>query len=768
MPLKNVFYRNDLPAADHLPHRLKRQRNILRTIMGMTAFTFFYYTYEALLKGLPSAAAIPALIATMLACGLAASFLVTKPASAHLLYNWLSSAYLVLIIFQHIYLFFSLGRLEYTPWAILTPLVCFLLRGLKSGAIYAFTYTGVVCAGLLRNPFGNAESQIYFQVVLGTVGCTIIAFFYELVRTRIEDKLVERGEKLKAAEQALLEKNAALDRTVDELKTSRKKLETINVGLEKEIELRVGEVLKKNEQLEANNLELEKAQEQLRESEKRYRQLFTNAPMMILDIDVEKKAFIEFNEAICEVLGYGRQELMEIDPRSLIAESDRSRFDEWLANILSGKLASTLFTFPVKTKNRQNCWVMGNCLVFHRAGRPSRILAMAHDITNHKNLQNQLLRSQKREAVSTLAGGIAHNFNNMLTAIMGNTALMRTETEDLKRLRERIDTIERYVMDGSRLTSQLLTFARGSRYEIRPVTLNKLVRDLCEMFHRAQKWIQLDFRLADDLRGIEADRNQIEQALMNILINAAHAMPHGGAIAVETKNVDVAPGTGTDRPDRSGAYAAVTITDTGIGMDEETVQRIFDPFFTTRENEGGTGLGMASVWGIIDSHNGFINVDSKPGKGTSVTIYLPASAAVKIKPPEMMEEEWIPGSGTILVVDDEERVLQAGRQILGKLGYEVVAASGGKEAVEWFAAHQGAVDLVILDLVMPSMNGRQTFDRLREINPDVTVLVVSGFDKQGEVEEMLAKGCKDYLQKPYTVPMLSRKIRDLIGQPGRR
>jgi len=371
-------------------------------------------------------------------------------------------------------------------------------------------------------------------------------------------------------------------------------------------------------------------------------------------------------------------------------------------------------------------------------------------------LEAQLVQSQKMDAIGTLAGGVAHDFNNLMMGMLGNVSLILFDMDETHPYYEKLRAIEKQILSGSKLTSQLLHYARKGKYEIKPINVNTLVEESLETFGRTRKEITLRPSLTDHLYAIEADQGQIEQALLNLFVNAADAMPDGGVLHIETNKVTHMDMLDKPYQPKPGNYVSIEITDTGIGMDADTVQRVFEPFFTTKEMGRGTGLGLASVYGIIKGHGGYIDVVSEKGRGTSFTIYLPATdieirKQVKDRKP------------TILLVDDENAVAKIGVKMLERLGFTVISAFSGGEAIQLYRKHQGNIDIVILDMVMPETSGSETYDQLRQLNPDVKVLLSSGYSINGKAEELLNRGCNDFIQKPFTMDQLNKKIRKLLA-----
>jgi PAS domain S-box-containing protein len=401
--------------------------------------------------------------------------------------------------------------------------------------------------------------------------------------------------------------------------------------------------------------------------------------------------------------------------------------------------------------------------ILDREGKLTGYTHSLKDITQSKRLEAQLQQAQKMEAIGTLAGGIAHDFNNLLTGIQGNVSLMLLDKDDTHPDYERLRNIEKQVQGGARLTSHLLGYARKGRYEVKPLSLNELVEETSHTFGRTQKAITIHQELAEDLFAIEADPGQIEQVLWNVYVNAADAMPRGGNLFLKTTNATHKDMKGKLYKPKPGNYVLLTVTDTGMGMGKKTMERVFDPFFTTKEMGRGTGLGLASAYGIIKAHGGYIDVDSTKEQGATFSIYLPASER-KAHKAVKTAERFIRGTETVLLVDDEDVVLEVGQELLEAMGYQVLTAKDGKEAVKVFSKNRDKIDIVVLDVVMPNMGGGEAYDRMKEIDSDIKVVLSSGFSIDGEASEILERGCDAFIQKPFNMGGLSGRIREVLDK----
>ena len=378
-----------------------------------------------------------------------------------------------------------------------------------------------------------------------------------------------------------------------------------------------------------------------------------------------------------------------------------------------------------------------------------------------EDLQLQLAQAQKMEAIGTLAGGIAHDFNNILAGLLGGLALLEHEVGDDSASQADIQEMRALVNRGAALSQQLLGFARRGKYDVRPLDLARVVARTTAMYGRTRPDITIKLDFAPDLLAVLMDHSQLEQVLLNLFVNAGQAMPEGGELSLRGENAELADKEGALLGVPPGLFARVVVTDTGSGMDAKTMARIFEPFFTTKGPGQGTGLGLASVYGIIKNHAGFIGVESEIGKGTTFTLLLPATQrpVAEDKTPMAALEH---GTGTILVVDDEEHIVKVCSRLLQRFGYEVLTAAGGKEAIELVRQHGAKISVVLLDMTMPEMSGRQTYEALRKIRPGIKVLLCSGSSIEGHAQQLLDRGCSGFIQKPFEAADLAAKVRALL------
>ncbi len=505
------------------------------------------------------------------------------------------------------------------------------------------------------------------------------------------------------------------------------------------------------------------AEDALHREKEKFRVLVEESPFGVSMLEKDG-TYKYINPRFIEIFGYTLEDIptgREWFERAYPDQEYRNQvISAWISDLKEAELGEARpRTFTVTCKDDSEKVILFRSVTMGTGDQ----FILYEDITERKRLEEQLQLAQKMEALGTLAGGIAHNFNNLLMSIIGNTSLALFETDPAHPQYEKLKNIEKLVESGSKLTKQLLGYAREGRYEIIPLSLNRLVKETSATFGTTKKEITIHQKLAEDLFPIEADQGQIEQALWNLYVNSADAMPGSGDLFLKTTNVTHKDMTGKLYKPKPGNYALLTVTDSGVGMDKKTMDHIFEPFFTTKGLGKGTGLGLASVYGIVKSHGGYIDVDSKKGHGTSFKIYLPASdkKATKAK---RAAPEILGGKETVLLVDDEDIVLDVGTQMLEKMGYKVLVAKSGKETIDIYKANRNKIDMVVLDMIMPEMSGGKAYDRIKQIDPNVRVLLSSGYSREGKATEILERGCNGFIQKPFSMKELSRRVREILDE----
>ena len=505
------------------------------------------------------------------------------------------------------------------------------------------------------------------------------------------------------------------------------------------------------------------AEQALQESEAKYRMVVENSIVGVLIIQDSLVRFA--NRRWCEIYGYDYQEVADkLNPLDTVHPDDRDLVSQNITKRMRGELGPLEYESKSLRKDGRviTVKVFGGTMIYR--GKPAAIGTVI-DITREKMLESQLRQSQKMEAVGTLAGGVAHDFNNILTAIIGYGSLLQMKMERGDPMKVYADQILTSSQKAVQLTRSLLAFSRKQAIELKPVKINKIIREDEKLLKRLlTEDIELKVTLAESDATVRADANQMDQVLMNLVTNARDAMPKGGELSIETRVVHL-----DDQFSRihgfgePGDYAAISVTDVGIGMNQVTQDKIFEPFFTTKEVGKGTGLGLSTVYGIVKQHNGYITAYSEPGEGTAFTIYLPIIKA-QVETTRDTPKEIRGGVETILVAEDNTDVRKLAREVLEGKGYAVIEAADGEDAVRQFTEHQNEIDLLILDVVMPLKNGKEAYDEIRKVRPDMKILFTSGHT--GEV--VLTKGIHDerinFIPKPLSPNELLTKTREVLDQ----
>ena len=513
------------------------------------------------------------------------------------------------------------------------------------------------------------------------------------------------------------------------------------------------------------------AEEALRNVERRNRALLDHSPVChkIVDLDFTLKymsangyKMLKLDEH-AEI--YGQPYPFEFFPAAF-----RNEMIEKLRKV---KETGDTITMEALTNDSEGneIWLDSTLLpVLDDDGRIGYLTVVSANTTQRKlaekereRLENQLNQAQKMKAMGTLAGGIAHDFNNLLMAIQGRTSIMLMKKDsshpDIRHLKGIEDNIE----SAADLTRQLLGFARGGKYEVKTIDINELIKKQNRMFGRTKKEITIRGKYEKDLWSVEVDQGQIEQVLLNLYVNAWQAMPAGGDLYLESENVTLGETDVKPFSTEPGRYVKISVTDTGVGMDKVTREKIFEPFFTTKEMGRGTGLGLASAYGIIKNHGGFINVYSEKGHGTTFNFYLPASEKEVIEE-KKPDGDTLRGTETVLFVDDEDMIIEIAEELFERLGYNVLTARSGTEAIEIYKKNKEQIDIVILDMIMPDMSGGDTYDRVKDLDPKVKVLLSSGYSINGQATEIMDRGCNGFIQKPFKMKELSQKLREVLDE----
>jgi PAS domain S-box-containing protein len=505
-------------------------------------------------------------------------------------------------------------------------------------------------------------------------------------------------------------------------------------------------------------------EQHLRVSEERLRRIFDLMPDPVFLASADGK-IVSCNDAFCAAAGYPREESLGKTTRELLLWVDLALRDAMYSEVTQGRRVEWLET-KLRTRNGQVRTVQLFARPFDLDGK-IMVLATARDITEQRNLEQQMLHSQKLESLGVLAGGIAHDFNNLLTGILGNADLAKTEMSPLAPSRASLEGIEVAARRAADLCRQLLAYSGRGRFIIEFLNLEELVEEMGHLLSVSiSKKVMLQYHFSQGIPAVEADATQVRQVMMNLIVNASEAIgDRSGVISVTVGQLrceaDYLKGCfGADRL-QPGDYVYLEVADTGRGMDKATQDRIFDPFFSTKFT--GRGLGLAAVLGIMRGHHGAIKVYSELNRGTTFKLLFPASesSASRLSP-----KATLPGayhaSGKILLADDEETILNLGRRMLQRAGFEVIVAADGREALEKFASDKDSLSLVILDLTMPYSDGETCYREMRLLKPDVKVILSSGYNEQDIVSRFAGKGLSGFVQKPYTMEELLGKVREAL------
>jgi two-component system cell cycle sensor histidine kinase/response regulator CckA len=507
------------------------------------------------------------------------------------------------------------------------------------------------------------------------------------------------------------------------------------------------------------------AEDALRKSESMFRLLFAHNPLPTWVFDSETLRFLQVNDAAVRKYGYSHEEFESMTVLDIRPESDRADLGETLRQWTGDGQHKTHWKHLRKDGRIIEAEIITHQLEY--AGR-AVYLVVAQDIGERHQLEEQLRQAQKMEAVGRLAGGVAHDFNNLLMVIKGHTELLMSALSPSHHAARKIEQIDRAADRAASLTRQLLAFSRMQVLQPRVMSLNNVVEEMGKLLPRLiGEDVELVLRTAPDLGAIRADASQMEQVIMNLAVNARDAMPHGGRLLIETANSELDRAYSDSRPVvQPGEYVLLAVSDTGVGMDQETQARIFEPFFTTKEQGKGTGLGLSTVYGVVKQSGGFIWVYSEVGKGTSFKIYLPrVDQPVEKSGPSPPYPEAPRGTETVLLAEDEQDVRELAREFLESGGYTVIEASHGQEALRVAAQHSGDIDILVTDMVMPGITGQQLAAGLQQQRAGLRVIYMSGYSEHAATEAAQSASTARLLTKPFTRNAILRAVREVLGAP---
>jgi len=503
--------------------------------------------------------------------------------------------------------------------------------------------------------------------------------------------------------------------------------------------------------------------EALMRSEEQYRILIESSPVGIVIYQGDSFNFV--NSRFAKMLGYQVRDFLTLSLADLLEAHDYDLVIIKLREALARKEMAEILEMPFKMADGHR--IFCNVTVIPVMLREEDAIHLIfRDITDKKDLEKQLRLSQKIETLGTLVSGIAHDFNNILGGLLGYLSFMKSNTTRDDENYEILDIMEKTALRGSALTRQLLSFSTRDSQVLRPMNLGTLIEETAKILERTlEKSVAFKIAISPNVPLINGDRSQLEQVIMNLCVNARDAMPLGGAIDIQTfpKRIDEQNRVNTSM--LPGLYSVVTVGDTGVGMSEETIKRIFEPFFTTKGRGKGTGLGLSIVYNVIKSHGGFIEVKSEIDRGTVFTIFFPASAVQQEKS-RMQSRELKRGTGRVLVIDDEEIIRRVSRSLLEKLGYEAVVASTGREGIDIFDRQNGSIVLVVVDLTISDISGREVIRHIRSSGRNVRILVSSGSSNQEDILICRSLGAEGFLQKPYTIEDFSHCIHNILHDEG--
>jgi PAS domain S-box-containing protein len=620
----------------------------------------------------------------------------------------------------------GIGKTAYV-WAFTYPLITIFLLGTRKGTVFALALLALACIvfALDTKTAFFASYNLYLKIRFIPAYITICLFAFTMEKIR---------------------------------EIFYRRLQAVNEEVEKSVE------------------QLQKANAALEESEEKYRTILEEMEEGYYEGDLAGN-FTFFNDALCHILGYSADELMGMNYKQYRTEENARKVFEAFNWVYRTGESYKAFDWEVIRKDGSTAFIETSVsLIRNPDGIPTGFKGVARDITEKKKaeaekarLETQILQSQKLESVGRLAGGVAHDLNNLLSPILGYGDML---LKDLPRKDRQKDFLEEMVKAGQRaqdLVGQLLAFSRKQVLEFKALDLNSLLQNFEKLLRRTIKEnIAIDLDLTPALPMVKGDRGQLEQIIMNLAVNAQDAMPDGGRLTLKTAETELdesyaAQHQGVD----PGSHVMLMVADTGCGMDTRTRENIFEPFFTTKEKGKGTGLGLATVYGIVKQHGGNVWVYSEPGMGSAFKIYLPVPA----EPLELHAQDIISqkptdlrGTETVLLVEDNQQVRELAFTILEYHGYTVLSAGSGQEALALLENYEGPIDLLLTDVVMPGMDGSKLYEQMRQLYPNAKALYMSGYTEDVIAHHGVMDAGVNFIQKPFTVKALSTKVREVINQ----
>jgi PAS domain S-box-containing protein len=501
--------------------------------------------------------------------------------------------------------------------------------------------------------------------------------------------------------------------------------------------------------------------ERVRKSEERYIDLFEHSPDMSRIIN-RSGIIINCNQTEATRLGYSKSEIIGQSILKFYPPEYHSEAQRLLNNIFENNCEIDGLEEKMLAKNGELIDVSINASIIRDESGQPLVRTVARDITEKKNLEAKVIHAQRIDSIGNLAGGVAHDFNNILTSILGSTSIMKRKMKHDDHWYRFADIIETAARRGAALTRQLLTFARKSHVQFRPIIINDIIEETLRLFERSiDKKINIERDLTREICIINGDDGQLQQSLLNLLINARDAMPEGGTITIQSQKKHIEEDTTSTGEILKGDYIAVSVIDTGIGMDKDIQLHIFEPFFTTKDRGKGTGLGLSVVYGVVNSHNGFITVQSEPMHGSKFTMQFPILPVSENLQRNIQHSKLKRGTEQIIIIDDEKDVASVIGGMLESLGYHITIVDSGRKAINLFKKKK-KFDIIILDLNMPKMSGKETFEKLREIDSKIPVIISTGYSDRDMDVSQWRDAVNAFLQKPYQIEELSRVIRLIL------